>query len=102
LIFCYRRLLALSKWCLNFYAAPMNDGQQTIMYPADYLCSFTTEVFMYLGVPKTDAEQASDVLARSDLRGIDSHGIARLRGYFEMLELGRINPASYRALPATD
>ena len=28
----------------------------------------------------------------SDLRGIDSHGVARLHTYFEMLELGRINP----------
>jgi len=70
----------------------MNDEQQTITYPADHLRNFATEVFMYFGVPKTDAEQASDVLAKSDLRGIDSHGIARLHTYFEMLELGRINP----------
>jgi L-2-hydroxycarboxylate dehydrogenase (NAD+) len=69
----------------------MNDEQQTITYPADYLRNFATEVFTYFGVPKTDAEQASDVLAKSDLRGIDSHGIARLHAYFEMLELGRIN-----------
>ena len=47
---------------------------------------------MHFGVPKADAEQAADVLARSDLRGIDSHGVARLHTYFEMLELGRINP----------
>ena len=47
---------------------------------------------MHFGVPKADAEQAADVLAQSDLRGIDSHGVARLHTYFEMLELGRINP----------
>src|SRR5215469_13749746 len=70
----------------------MNDEQQTITYPAEHLRNFATEVFMYFGVPETDAEQASDVLAKSDLRGIDSHGIARLHTYFEMLELGRINP----------
>src|ERR1051325_6148628 len=35
---------------------------------------------------------AADVLLRSDLRGIDSHGVARLHTYVEMLELGRINP----------
>ena len=28
----------------------------------------------------------------SDLRGIDSHGIARLRSYVGMLSVGRINP----------
>jgi len=28
----------------------------------------------------------------ADLRGIDSHGVARLRSYFDMLTLGRINP----------
>jgi len=32
------------------------------------------------------------VLAAADLRGIDSHGVARLHSYFEMLFLGRINP----------
>jgi L-2-hydroxycarboxylate dehydrogenase (NAD+) len=36
--------------------------------------------------------QAADVLAAADLRGIDSHGVARLRTYFDMLSLGRINP----------
>ena len=65
---------------------------ETHIFPADYLRNFTTEVFIHFGVPRTDAEQAADVLAKSDLRGIDSHGVARLHTYFEMLELGRINP----------
>jgi LDH2 family malate/lactate/ureidoglycolate dehydrogenase len=64
----------------------------TYTYPADYLRNFSTEVFVHFKVPRADAEQAADVLARSDLRGIDSHGVARLHTYFEMLELGRINP----------
>jgi LDH2 family malate/lactate/ureidoglycolate dehydrogenase len=37
--------------------------------------------------------QAADVLASADLRGIDSHGVARLHTYFDLLTLGRINPA---------
>jgi len=61
-------------------------------FPIDYLSSFCTEVFMHFGVSEADARQAADVLAKSDLRGIDSHGVARLHTYFEMLELGRINP----------
>ena len=64
----------------------------TQIFSADYLRDFTTEVFKHFGVPQADAEQAADVLIRSDLRGIDSHGVARLHTYFEMLELGRINP----------
>src|SRR5262249_45519388 len=61
-------------------------------YPANYLRDFATEVFIHFKVPRADAEQAADVLAKSDLRGIDSHGVARLKTYFEMFELGRINP----------
>jgi len=70
----------------------MSDEPLTITYPADELRRFSVDVFMHFDVPQRDAEQAADVLARSDLRGIDSHGVARLHTYFEMLELGRINP----------
>jgi len=56
------------------------------------LRDFSARVFMQFGVPQADAETAADVLIKSDLRGIDSHGVARLRTYFEMLESGRINP----------
>ena len=37
------------------------------------------------------AELAADVLLRSDLRGIDSHGVARLIGYVRLWENKRIN-----------
>jgi len=33
------------------------------------------------------------VLICADLRGIDSHGVARLHSYYELLEEGRINPS---------
>lgn len=38
-----------------------------------------------------DAKQAADVLVEADLRGIDSHGVARLSGYVRLWENGRIN-----------
>ena len=57
-----------------------------------YLRDFTTNVFLHLGVPEIEAKQAADVLARADLRGIDSHGVARLRTYVDMFKIGRINP----------
>ena len=68
------------------------DQPDLQIFPDACLRDFSARVFMHFGVPKADAEQAADVLARSDLRGIDSHGVARLHTYFEMLELGRINP----------
>ncbi|HJU61771.1 MAG TPA: Ldh family oxidoreductase, partial [Candidatus Binatia bacterium] len=70
----------------------MTDERESYIFPIGTLKDFSAAVFMHFGVPKADAEQAADVLAKSDLRGIDSHGVARLHTYFEMLELGRINP----------
>ena len=36
--------------------------------------------------------EAADVLVCADLRGIDSHGVARQHTYFELLNERRINP----------
>ena len=64
----------------------------TITYPAEFLRDFSVKTFMHFGVPEEDATTAAEVLSASDLRGIDSHGVARLHTYFDMLTLGRINP----------
>src|SRR5204863_8922858 len=64
----------------------------TRLFPAEGLRDFSKQVFLHFGVPKHDAAQAAEVLATADLRGIDSHGVARLHCYFDMLTLGRINP----------
>lgn len=63
-----------------------------VTYPASYLEDFTRSVFVHLGVPEDDALQAADVLHKADVRGIDSHGVARLRSYVDMFKIGRINP----------
>ena len=34
---------------------------------------------------------ASEALVSADLRGVDSHGVARLSGYVRLWEAGRIN-----------
>jgi LDH2 family malate/lactate/ureidoglycolate dehydrogenase len=62
------------------------------LFPAARLHEFTQRVFATLGVPDADAALAADVLAAADLRGIDSHGVARLHTYFDLLTAGRINP----------
>ncbi|WPP52464.1 Ldh family oxidoreductase [Catalinimonas niigatensis] len=61
-------------------------------FKSEYLQHFIEEVFKHYGVPEADAQLASDVLITSDLRGIDSHGVARLHTYFGLLKAGRINP----------
>ncbi len=62
------------------------------VFPIEVLREFSTRIFLHFGVPKADAEQAADVLASADLRGIDSHGVARLTSYFDLLSEGLINP----------
>jgi L-2-hydroxycarboxylate dehydrogenase (NAD+) len=56
------------------------------------LAKFCTEVFVKLGVPRKDAQVTSDVLVASDLRGIPSHGVARLMRYVEGIRKGTILP----------
>lgn len=62
------------------------------IFPIERLREFCMRVFLHFGVPRNDAEQAADVLACADLRGIDSHGVARMYSYFGMLSEGHINP----------
>lgn len=64
----------------------------TVTFSHKYLADFSTKVFQHFGVPDDDARLAAEVLSRSDLRGIESHGVARLHTYFDMLTLERINP----------
>src|SRR6266403_4085722 len=62
------------------------------VFHIEALREFSMRIFLHFGVPPEDAAQAADVLASADLRGIDSHGVARLYSYFGMLSEGHINP----------
>lgn len=55
------------------------------------LKKFAYEVFQKIGCPEDEAQLATDVLLSADLRGIDSHGIARLSGYVRLWEAKRVN-----------
>lgn len=51
--------------------------------------TFISDVFIKLGVPAEDAKVCADVLTESDKRGIDSHGIARLKTiYYDRIREG--------------
>lgn len=62
---------------------------QTFSY--DQLREFTYTMLRKIGCPEADAKIGTDVLLSADLRGVDSHGVARLSGYVRLWEKGRIN-----------
>jgi L-2-hydroxycarboxylate dehydrogenase (NAD+) len=62
-----------------------------IIYPSAYLKDFTEKVFLSIGCPADQAKVAADCLNQADLRGVDSHGVARLNGYVRLWELKRLN-----------
>ena len=55
------------------------------------LSTFTKNIFLQMGCTETDAQTATESLLIADLRGVDSHGVARLSGYVRLWEAKRIN-----------
>jgi L-2-hydroxycarboxylate dehydrogenase (NAD+) len=64
--------------------------EKNFSYPS--LLNFTKSVFEKIGCSERDAHTASHALLAADLRGIDSHGVARLSGYVRLWEAKRVNP----------
>jgi LDH2 family malate/lactate/ureidoglycolate dehydrogenase len=67
----------------------LNPLLMTFSYQQLY--AFAEAIFLKIGCSATDAALAATVLLNADIRGIDSHGIARLTGYVRLWETGRIN-----------
>jgi L-2-hydroxycarboxylate dehydrogenase (NAD+) len=66
------------------------------------LFSFAQAVFKSIGCSDEDSLLATKVLLSADLRGIDSHGIARLSGYVRLWEANRVkSDATVRVLHET-
>ncbi|GAI55211.1 unnamed protein product, partial [marine sediment metagenome] len=54
---------------------------------------FTTKALQKVGVPEGDARITANILVATDLRGIDSHGVAHLAAFYvKGIKEGRINP----------
>ena len=62
-----------------------------MLFSESVLRNFTQNIFLEMGCGEAHAALAADVLILSDLRGIDSHGVARLIGYVRLWENKRIN-----------
>jgi len=58
--------------------------------PVSTIENFMKTAFMKLGVHENDASICSAILITSDLRGIQSHGIGRLRMYVDRIQKGLI------------
>ena len=62
------------------------------MFQADSLRSFCEEIFVSCGMAPEDAFIVADGLVRSNLRGVDSHGVTRVGIYAKRLKMGLVNP----------
>jgi len=67
------------------------DQTGVSVFAEQELRRFAEAVFVKMGCQVSDARQASDVLLAADLRGIDSHGVARLPGYVRLWDAGRVS-----------
>ena len=73
-----------------------NVAEDSAWVPFDLLEAFMVDVFKGIGVPEGDARICADVLIGADKRGIDSHGVGRLKLiYYDRIVKGRTqNPVT--------
>jgi L-2-hydroxycarboxylate dehydrogenase (NAD+) len=67
--------------------------QERINVSAEDLEGFVAACLTAVGVPKEDARTVAEVLVAADLRGVESHGVARLHRYVDGVRKGEILPA---------
>lgn len=63
----------------------------TTRYSYSSLFTFCQTILQKAGCSEEDALLATRVLLSADLRGVDSHGVARLSGYIRLWEAKRVN-----------
>lgn len=70
-----------------------NNSKDIVWIDFDSLENFMVDVFKGIGVPEEDARICADVLITADKRGIDSHGIGRLKPiYYDRIKEGIQSP----------
>ena len=70
-------------------SGPLPEG--TVRFPAEVIEEFVYTIFRNKDVPEDDARLVAKVLVSADLRGIRSHGAARLTFFMVRLENGVLN-----------
>jgi L-2-hydroxycarboxylate dehydrogenase (NAD+) len=72
-----------------------DKDEGVIWYDFDSVEAFMVDVFGKYGVPEADARLCAEVLITADKRGIDSHGVGRLKPiYIDRIKAGQINPVT--------
>ncbi len=61
------------------------------MYTYDYLLNFTAEVFKKMGCSADDSMKTAKVFLAAEMRGLPSHGMIRIKDYYELWKANRIN-----------
>lgn len=67
-------------------------SEEELHVPVDALREFVREVLIAVGTAGEDAAVCADVLVAADLRGIESHGVGRLKMYYDWIRKGIISP----------
>jgi L-2-hydroxycarboxylate dehydrogenase (NAD+) len=62
-----------------------------IMYQYKYLSDFTKNVFLRMGCSDNDSEFIADVFLAAELRDHASHGMTRIKDYYQLWKAKRIN-----------
>ena len=78
----------------------IGEEPSPIRTPEPAARAFIARALAAVGVGPSDAAEVADVLVAADLRGVESHGIARLEHFYvRRIEAGAVNPRpSYRTL----
>ncbi|GHV69663.1 malate dehydrogenase [Spirochaetia bacterium] len=81
-------------------------GNETVYAPFEEMHDFMRQAFIAAGVPAEDAKVCADVLIESDKRGIDSHGVGRLKPIYldrikEGIQFVKTNFEIVRETPST-
>ena len=60
--------------------------EKSVFVPVGILRNFIRDVHLKAGLSEADAETCTSVIIESDIRGIESHGIGRLKYYYARIK----------------
>jgi len=69
-----------------------------LTFSAQKLSEVAEKIFLGLGAPAPIASDVVSSLVLSNLLGVDSHGVVRIRNYFDSIKLGAIVPQAEPAI----
>ena len=67
-------------------------SQSTKFFDPSGLKRFCSDLLQKANIPPKDADLIAESLVRANLRGVDSHGVARMAIYIERLNKKLVNP----------